>query len=100
MARGGIRLDMVRMNVTAKRGKKTSTSPEPTERKCRSSTASITLAMKSRKGPVCQKGRVQKNSSRKTKMENLLGMVFEIGIPDSKQPAAALEFLKDQVSRF
>ena len=99
VAHDGIRNDFSRMNATGKRGKQRPMTPEPTDRKSRSSTESGTSASMSRKGPVCQKGRIQKNSTRKTKMENLLGMVFEIGVPDSEQPAAAMEFLTDQVSR-
>ena len=99
VAHNGSRLAFYRMNVTAKRGKTSPISPAPSDRNCRRSTASHTSASKMGKGPVIQKGRVQKNSSRKTKMEELLVKVFEIGVKDSLQPAAAFEFLREQVSR-
>ena len=96
-SKSGISKDVTCQNVTSKRGKRFSSSPEPSDRERRQSTAESTASVADKK-PRSRKGCSFANLPSKAKKAfDMCEVLFEIGVADDEQPKESLEFLIDQV---
>lgn len=87
--------------MTQKRGKgKTSSAVAPVQREMRDGTKQNTQTSQQKPAPRSQTGRIQKRSTKNDKLQTVLPMLFEIGLPDYAQTKTALSFLENQVIFF